>query len=63
MSEVTWNNILATGYLLTWIMTLIWYQYKSRTIDGASATISLYISIRHAHDGTVTYHIHPSEPC
>ena len=43
MSEVTWNNILATGYLLTWIMTLIWYQYKSRTIDGGTAVMSTYI--------------------
>lgn len=43
MSEVTWNNILATGYLLTWIMTLIWYQYKSRTIDGGTAVMSTYV--------------------
>ena len=43
MSEVAWNNILATGYLLVWIMTLVWYQYKSRTIDGGTAVMSTYI--------------------
>ena len=43
MSEVTWNNILATGYLLVWIMTLVWYQYKSRILDGGTAVMSTYI--------------------
>ena len=43
MSEVAWNNILATGYLLVWIMTLIWYQYKSRILDGGTAVMSTYI--------------------
>ena len=43
MSEVIWNNILATGYLLIWIMTLVWYQYKSRTFDGGTAVMSTYI--------------------
>ena len=43
MSEVAWNNILATGYLLVWIMTLVWYQYKSRILDGGTAVMSTYI--------------------
>ena len=43
MSEVAWNNILATSYLLVWIMTLVWYQYKSRTIDGGTAVMSTYV--------------------
>ena len=43
MSEIIWNNILATGYLLTWVVTLIWYQYKSKTIDGGTSVICTYI--------------------
>ena len=43
MSEVAWNNILATSYLLVWIMTLVWYQYKSRILDGGTAVMSTYI--------------------
>jgi oligosaccharide repeat unit polymerase len=43
MSEVAWNNILATGYLLVWIMTLVWYQYKSRILDGGTAVMSTYV--------------------
>ena len=43
MSEVIWNNILATGYLVTWIVTLVWYQRKSHTFDGGTAIMSTYI--------------------
>lgn len=43
MSEVIWNNILATGYLVTWIVTLIWYQHKSHKLDGGTAIIATYI--------------------
>ena len=34
---------MATGYLLVWIMTLVWYQYKSRILDGGTAVMSTYI--------------------
>ena len=43
MSEVIWNNILATGYLVTWIVTLIWYQHKSHKLDGGTAIMATYI--------------------
>lgn len=43
MSQIVWDNILATLYLLMWVVTLIWYQYKSKKIDGGTAIISTYI--------------------
>lgn len=43
MSESLWNNILATMYLIIWVMTLIWYQWKSRILDGGTAIIASYI--------------------
>ena len=43
MSQVIWDNILTTGYLVTWIVTLVWYQRKSHTFDGGTAIMSTYI--------------------
>ena len=43
MSQVIWDNILTTGYLVTWIVTLVWYQRKSHTLDGGTAIMSTYI--------------------
>lgn len=43
MASVTSDNILATIYLLMWVCTLIWYQYKSMKIDGGTAIIFTYI--------------------
>lgn len=42
MSEIEWNNILATLYLLAWVATLIWYQFMSRKADGGTAIIVSY---------------------
>ena len=38
------DNILITGYLLTWIFTFIWYHYKIKNVDAGSAIISSYIA-------------------
>lgn len=38
------DNILITGYLLTWIFTFIWYHYKIKNVDTGSAIISSYIA-------------------
>lgn len=37
------NNILASLYLLVWILTFIWYQRKDKSVDGGSAVIITYI--------------------
>ena len=43
MSQTVWDNILATSYLLCWVVTLVWYQWKSRVLDGGTAIIGTYI--------------------
>ena len=43
MSQVIWDNILTTGYLVTWIVTLVWYQRKSHKLDGGTAVMATYI--------------------
>lgn len=43
MSQTVWDNILATSYLLCWVATLVWYQWKSRVLDGGTAIISTYV--------------------
>lgn len=43
MSQVIYDNILASLYLTIWILTLIWYQKKSRILDAGSAIIATYI--------------------
>ncbi len=43
MSQIVWDNILATFYLLLWVVTLVWYQSKSKRLDGGTAIIGSYI--------------------
>lgn len=43
MSQAVIDNLLTGGYLLVWLITLIWYQRKSRVMDGGSAIIISYI--------------------
>lgn len=43
MSQITSDNILATFYLLLWVVTLIWYQRKNREFDAGSAILIAYI--------------------
>ena len=43
MSEITINNILASGFLVIWILTLLWYQFLKNRWDGGSAIIVTYI--------------------
>lgn len=43
MSEIVYNNILTIGFLLVWIATLIWYQYKRNTFDSGSFILVMYI--------------------
>lgn len=43
MSQVIWDNVLTSGYLMTWIVTLVWYQRKSHTLDGGTAIMATYI--------------------
>lgn len=43
MSQTVLDNILATSYLLCWVVTLVWYQWKSRVLDGGTAIIGTYI--------------------
>lgn len=43
MSDIIKNNILTSTYLITWILTLIWYQRKNSKIDGGTAAIFFYI--------------------
>lgn len=43
MDQIDANNILASSYLIVWILTFIWYHYKSHTLDGGSIIIAFYI--------------------
>lgn len=43
MSQIVSDNILATFYLILWIATFIWYQYKNREFDAGSAILIAYI--------------------
>lgn len=43
MSQIISDNILATTYLLLWVVTFILYHYKCRKLDGGSAIIATYI--------------------
>lgn len=43
MSQTVWDNILASTYLLCWVVTLVWYQWKSRISDGGTAIIGSYV--------------------
>lgn len=43
MSQVISDNILASFYLLLWVLTLIWYQHKKFIIDAGTSIIIAYI--------------------
>lgn len=43
MNQLLSDNILAGGYLIVWTITLIWYQFLNRRMDGGTAVISAYI--------------------
>ena len=44
MSQAVYDNILIISYLLIWILTFGWYQYKRNVLDGGSAIILSYIA-------------------
>lgn len=43
MSTILSDNLISVGYLLVWILTLIWYQRKNPHWDGGSTIIITYI--------------------
>ena len=43
MDQIASDNILATAYLILWVLTLVWYQYKNRSLDGGSTAIAFYV--------------------
>lgn len=43
MTSTVSDNILCSLYLLVWIITLIWYQYKNHAIDVGTAIIGSYV--------------------
>lgn len=43
MTSTVSDNILCCLYLLVWIITLIWYQYKNHAIDVGTAIIGSYV--------------------
>lgn len=43
MSTIISNNFLTISYLLIWVATLVYYQYKNRNIDAGTAIIGTYI--------------------
>lgn len=43
MSQALSDNLLCLFYLLLWVLTLAWYQYKNHTIDAGTAIISTYV--------------------
>lgn len=43
MRQVVADNLLAAGYLLIWVATIIWYHWKYRKIDAGSAVMGTYI--------------------
>ena len=43
MTQAISDNILCSLYLLVWIITLIWYQYKNHAIDVGTAIIGSYV--------------------
>lgn len=43
MTQAFTDNILCLFYLLLWVLTLAWYQYKNHTIDAGTAIISTYV--------------------
>lgn len=43
MDQIISDNILASGFLVIWILTFLWYHYKNRIFDGGSVVIAFYI--------------------
>lgn len=43
MDATLTNSLLAGGYLVLWILTLVWYQMKEHSFDGGTAIIITYI--------------------
>ena len=43
MQQIVYDNILMIAYLLMWVVTLAWYQYKQHAIDAGSAIIFSYV--------------------
>ena len=43
MDQVIYDNLLASCYLLAWGVTLVIYQYKSRTLDAGTSIIATYV--------------------
>lgn len=43
MTQSLSDNILCSLYLLVWVVTLAWYQYKNHAIDAGTAIISSYV--------------------
>ena len=44
MSQTVYDNILIISYLLIWMLTFGWYQYKRNVLDAGSAIILSYIA-------------------
>lgn len=43
MTQLVYDNLLASLYLLTWVVTLIWYHWRYHSLDAGSAIIGTYI--------------------
>ncbi len=43
MNSVVYDNVLAVGYLLLWVITFVWYQTRNRHFDSGSCIIAFYI--------------------
>ena len=43
MTNVVYDNLLATFYLTAWVCTFAWYHWKFRSLDAGSAIMGTYI--------------------
>lgn len=43
MNQVLYDNILATSYLVMWVITFVWYHRKIRRLDSGSFIVAAYI--------------------
>lgn len=43
MTQLAYDNLLTTLYLLAWVAMLVWYHWKYRSLDAGSAIIASYI--------------------
>ncbi len=53
MKQEVYDNLLMAGYVLVWVLTLIWYQRKNKMIDAGSTIILSYIG--YAYFSILTY--------